>query len=98
MKCRKCGTEIADKALICFRCGAATTDAVYRPPAPRRSSTPLVVSILALALLIIAALFLGRVTTGEVPRYLSWVVVGIAVLIVVLRAVGRRAGRGGTER
>ena len=25
MHCAACGTEIADKALICFRCGAATT-------------------------------------------------------------------------
>ncbi len=24
MHCAACGTEIADKALICFRCGAAT--------------------------------------------------------------------------
>lgn len=24
MMCAACGTEIADKALICYRCGAAT--------------------------------------------------------------------------
>ena len=28
MQCRSCGTEIADKAIICFRCGAGTTDPV----------------------------------------------------------------------
>ncbi len=33
MNCRQCGTEIAEKALICFKCGAATTDPVYQPPA-----------------------------------------------------------------
>jgi uncharacterized membrane protein YvbJ len=31
MKCRNCGTEIADKALICYRCGIATTEARYQP-------------------------------------------------------------------
>ena len=31
MQCRSCGTEIADKALICYRCGAATTDPVRQP-------------------------------------------------------------------
>ena len=31
MTCRQCGTEIADKALICYRCGAATTERVFRP-------------------------------------------------------------------
>ena len=33
MQCRQCGTEIADKALICFRCGTATTEAKFKPPA-----------------------------------------------------------------
>ena len=31
MQCRNCGTEIADKALICYRCGTATTEAKYKP-------------------------------------------------------------------
>ena len=35
MQCRSCGTEIADKALICYKCGAATTDAKYQPPLGR---------------------------------------------------------------
>jgi hypothetical protein len=33
MQCRTCGTEIADKALICYRCGTATTEAKYKPAA-----------------------------------------------------------------
>ena len=32
MICRQCGTEIADKALICYRCGRATTDPRITPP------------------------------------------------------------------
>ena len=27
MQCRSCGAEIADKALICYKCGTATTEA-----------------------------------------------------------------------
>ncbi len=43
MNCRACGTEIADKAIICFRCGAATTDPVRQPyVAKRRSLLPLI--------------------------------------------------------
>jgi hypothetical protein len=55
MQCRTCGTEIADKALICYRCGTATTEAKYKPPAatPRRRPTPLTLSILALALILL---------------------------------------------
>ena len=37
MQCRNCGAEIADKALICYRCGTATTEAKYQPaPLPRK--------------------------------------------------------------
>jgi hypothetical protein len=32
MICRHCGTEIAAKALICYRCGQATTDPRVKPP------------------------------------------------------------------
>jgi hypothetical protein len=37
MQCRACGTEIADKAIVCFRCGAPTLDAPASPaPAASR--------------------------------------------------------------
>lgn len=50
MTCRSCGTEIADKALICFRCGAATTDPVRKPYVKKRSPyTGIVVGVTALA-------------------------------------------------
>src|SRR5436853_5380723 len=59
MQCRNCGTEIADKALICYRCGTATTEAKYKPhvAAPRRSRWALLVVVLV-ALLVLLALFL----------------------------------------
>ena len=49
MICRNCGTEIADKAIICYRCGTATTDPVRKPAAvrPRRSGLFSVVGIAA---------------------------------------------------
>lgn len=39
MRCRFCDTEIADKALICFRCGRATTDPRVAP-VPLRGARP----------------------------------------------------------
>ncbi len=51
--CRICGTEIAANALICFKCGAATSDPRVPPPAaaggPSRRS---VVTYLLLALVV----------------------------------------------
>ena len=35
MKCRSCGTEIADNALIFYRCGTATEERKIKPPAAR---------------------------------------------------------------
>jgi uncharacterized membrane protein YvbJ len=59
MQCRNCGAEIADKALICYRCGTATTEAKYKPAAlPRRSSRTLITTIVVLAILILLALVL----------------------------------------
>jgi uncharacterized membrane protein YvbJ len=59
MLCRNCGTEIADKALICYRCGTATTEAKYQPyVAPRRRTSTIVIAVLAAALLVLLAYFL----------------------------------------
>jgi hypothetical protein len=93
MQCRNCGTEIADKALICYRCGVATTEAKYKPaavPPAGRRRVGLVTSVLALILLVIVALYVGRVAAGEAPRVLSWVAAAIAVVVVALRAYARR--------
>lgn len=30
MVCRQCGTEIAAKAIICYKCGAATAEPIRR--------------------------------------------------------------------
>jgi hypothetical protein len=92
MQCRTCGTEIADKALVCYRCGAATTDPVVRPPsgAPARSSASLVASIIALVLIGLFGLYMVRTPIAGASRSLSWVVVVFAVVIIVLRGVARR--------
>src|SRR5438094_7755998 len=55
MQCRNCGAEIADKALICYRCGTATSEAKYQP-APvrrRRSRAPLAITVLVIAILLL---------------------------------------------
>jgi hypothetical protein len=88
--CRKCGTEIAAKALICYRCGTATTEPLFKPAAPKRRSAPLIATLLAIALLVSVAAYIGRTPTGETSRLLSWVAVAAAVVIVALRAYARR--------
>jgi hypothetical protein len=66
MKCNHCGATIADKALICYRCGNATTEPRIKPPddvslfeKPRRSRIPLVAVVVLILLALIAAWALG---------------------------------------
>ena len=67
MRCRHCGTDIADKALICYRCGRATSDPRVTPPdegslfgRPRRRRGPLATAITILLLALIVLWFLTR--------------------------------------
>ena len=64
MICKHCGTEIADKALICYKCGNATTEPRIKPPAdgplfdrPRRSPLPVVIIVLIVIVLMVLAWF-----------------------------------------
>lgn len=67
MRCRRCGTDIADKALICYRCGRATSDPRVKPPdegslfdRPRRRRGPLATAVTILLLALIVLWFLTR--------------------------------------
>jgi len=66
MICKHCGTEIADKALICYRCGNATTEPRVKPPSqgplferPRRSRMPVVAIVVLILLAFLIAWALG---------------------------------------
>ncbi len=72
MICTSCGTEIADKALVCYRCGQATSEPKVKPgaPAARRSRARAAAWIAAVAWLGGAAVvwntvFDARVTRGQ---------------------------------
>jgi hypothetical protein len=92
VNCRYCGVQIADKALICYRCGHATTEPRVKPPAATGRRGPSVVpSVVALLLLVIAALFLGGVATEQTPRLVSWVVAALAAVLVVWRVMRARS-------
>jgi hypothetical protein len=62
MVCRNCGLEIADKALLCYRCGTATTEAKYKPSLPSRRgwSRPLLITLVVLAIALVAFYLGGR--------------------------------------
>jgi hypothetical protein len=49
-----------------------------------------VITVLALVVLLAVAVYLGRTATGDVPRIAMWIAVGVAVVVVALRAYARR--------
>ena len=93
MLCRNCGTEIADKAIVCYRCGTATTDPVRKAVPIVRQRNPLLLFVVA-AVLVLGALYLGY--AGQAAQNpdrwhtAAGVLAGAALMIVVLRLVRRR--------
>lgn len=93
MLCRHCGTEIADKAIVCYRCGAGTTDPVRQPVRVRPKRSPLL-GLAVIALLLLLALFMGQAsrTAADPNMYqtIAGLLVGAALVLFLLRLVRRR--------
>jgi zinc-ribbon domain len=89
MTCTNCGTEIADKAIVCYRCGQPTTEA-KRKAAPLPSRGRSIIVTLAFVLLMLAALFMGQAGTDALPPEVSWAVGALAVIILVWQIAVRR--------
>jgi len=92
MICRHCGTEIADKAIVCYRCGAGTTDPVRQavPLKPRRSAVSMVIAVVMLLI----ALYLGQASrTAADPgpfQTAAAVLLGAAIVVLIVRVLRRR--------
>jgi hypothetical protein len=92
MLCRSCGTEIADKAIVCYRCGAATTDPVRKPAAIRRRRGRLL-PVIALVVMVLVALYVGQPGETIVPPGYGLpvgITIGVAIVLLVLQVARRR--------
>jgi hypothetical protein len=91
MLCRTCGTEIADKAIVCFRCGAPT--AARRPATgTSRRGRGVLLAAAAVVLLVAVGLLLGPRVPAGAPRWLLYgglAVAGIAIARLAIKTRGR---------
>jgi hypothetical protein len=93
VQCRNCGTEIADKAIICFRCGQGTTDPVRKPAAirpARRGGASFAAPILAILVSLIL-LVLSR--SSAYPRTMTataGILAAAAAILLIARLLRRR--------
>lgn len=86
MKCRSCGTEIAEKAIVCFRCGTPTDlpAAPVRRRPPQRRPRPAWVAALAVLMIILLAVWLLALTPeGSMARGGGWTAVVVLTALVV---------------
>lgn len=91
MTCRQCGTEIADKALICYRCGTATTEAKFKPVEIKKGPASGTVIMLAILLIFLAAsLYITSTATDPVVRGAAGALALLTVVAALLRLFVRR--------
>ena len=91
MNCRHCGTDISEKALVCFRCGKPTAEPAAPLIAARRGGRPgWAVALTGLLVLVAAALFMARAAAGQVPSSVSYAVAALAAVVLVWRIARRR--------
>ena len=86
MICKNCSTEIAGEALICYRCGTATSEPARQlveldRTAPRR----LVSLLLGLAFILVVGFFMTQMRGGEAPPALVWAMLGVAGALLAWR-------------
>jgi hypothetical protein len=92
MTCRSCGAQIADKAIVCYRCGTPTADLASVPlkPMPRRNWPP---AILMLVIVALGAWLIPKTPPGSIERIAAWVATWIIVFAVVAWVKRRRRRR-----
>lgn len=92
MTCQHCGTEISDKAIVCFRCGQSTSaPSAARPDSRRRAAAqPLWLAVTALLVLVAGGLYMARAASGQLPASVSYTVAALAAVVLVWRILKRR--------
>jgi len=84
MLCRACGTEIADKAIVCYRCGAVTASPRQAVAAgPRRGRPAALRAAAAIAVLVAAGVLLVPRVPAGAPRLLAFAGLALVTLLVV---------------
>lgn len=87
MKCRSCQAEIAEKAIVCYRCGTPT--AIPAPAGPVRgrqpaSRSPVWMLVLLLAVVGAGVWLVPQTEPGTSARWAAWGGLVVAAVVVIL--------------
>ena len=85
MECERCGTEIAANALICYRCGEATSEpeqSAPEGPSPGRVWSPVALGVI---LLLALGFFVNVAVGGQPVNPAVWLMLGAAGVLLTWR-------------
>lgn len=90
MVCKICGTDIADKAIVCYRCGAATAEKTGRPAAaaPAGRAVRTVLAFVVVIALIAAGVLLLPLTPHGAPRILGYAALMLVTFVALRLIIG----------
>ena len=89
MKCRSCSAEIADKAIVCYKCGTPTALPVTPPAATRPAAGARWLPV-ALFVAALAGAWMAYRADAPTPR---WIWAAVAVVLALVAGAGARGGR-----
>jgi len=90
MLCENCQSEIDDKALVCFRCGHATSERQHEPVTlndeiPKVQSRWWVPLVLGVVFITISGFFMTQLAGGALPDPIVWVMLAFAAGLLAWR-------------
>jgi hypothetical protein len=90
MLCENCQSEIDDKALVCFRCGHATSERQHEPVTlndeiPKVQSRLWVPPVLGVVFITISGFFMTQLAGGAPPDPIVWVMLAFAAGLLAWR-------------
>ena len=83
MLCRACGTEIAHKAIVCYRCGAPTALPRQAAAGARRGRSAALRAAAAIVLLVAAGVLLAPRVPAGAPRLLAFAGLALVTFLIV---------------
>ena len=83
MNCRSCGTIIADKAIVCYKCGTPTVEVHERPKRAARGTRFPLLFAMAVVVTGLAAWLIPMTAEGTWMRWAAWAAVPIVTFLAV---------------
>lgn len=92
MTCRSCGTIIADKAIVCYKCGTPAVDhpAVVARPQPR---SRVAVGLAVVAITALGVWLVPMTPEGTWMRWAAWAALPVAAYVTVRLIRGSGSGK-----